>query len=255
MPKLRLATPLCYTLFFATLHTLTSFSQTPPTHPHVHFIVNAPSTLTAPISGRLLIFLKSGTGDTEVSTDELHPTAAWVGAREVQNLSTGASVEIDPDADGMAFPTPFASIAPGDYEMQAVLDVDHTYNYSGRSPQDWISPVVALPHWTPGEGPEPTLELTQHPTASSARTASLAKANAQVAPGVVQLKNSKPAPHPLLGPPHNLQAGSSCRPAIPSTQRTLPHRLLDPRLRRKFGILPRSSTPASRTHEEAKYLP
>ena len=206
MPKLRLATPLCYTLFFATLHTLTSFSQTPPTHPHVHFIVNAPSTLTAPISGRLLIFLKSGTGDTEVSTDELHPTAAWVGAREVQNLSTGASVEIDPDADGMAFPTPFASIAPGDYEMQAVLDVDHTYNYSGRSPQDWISPVVALPHWTPGEGPEPTLELTQHPTEDPARTASLAKAKAQVAPGVVQLEKLQ---SPLLtrfwGRPINLQ--------------------------------------------------
>ncbi|HEY6376782.1 MAG TPA: alpha/beta hydrolase-fold protein [Edaphobacter sp.] len=206
MPKLRLATLLCYTLFFATLHTLTAFSQTPPTHPHVHFIVHAPSTLTAPISGRLLIFLKSGTGDKEVSTDELHPTAAWVGAKEVQSLSAGESLEIDPDAEDMAFPTPFASIAPGDYEMQAVLDVDHTYNYSGRGPQDWISPVVALPHWTPGEGPEPTLELTQHPTEDPARAASLAKARAQIAPGVVQLEKLQ---SPLLtrfwGRPINLQ--------------------------------------------------
>ena len=206
MPKLRLATPLCYTLFFATLHTLTAFSQTPPTHPHVHFIVHAPSTLTGPISGRLLIFLKSGTGDNEVSTDELHPTAAWVGAREVQSLSAGAFVEINPDAEGMAFPSSFASITPGDYEVQAVLDVDHTYNYSGRSPQDWISPVLNLPHWTPGEGPEPTLELTQHPTEDPARTASLAKAKAQIAPGVVQLEKLQ---SPLLtrfwGRPINLQ--------------------------------------------------
>src|ERR1700729_3924148 len=138
MQKLRLATHLRRTAFFlAALCALPTFAQTSPDHRHVHFIVHAPSTLTAPISGRLLIFLKSGTGDKEVSTDELHPTAAWVGAREVQNLNAGASLEIDPDAEGIAFPTPFASINPGDYEVQAVLDVDHTYNYSGRSPQDW----------------------------------------------------------------------------------------------------------------------
>ena len=156
MPKLRLATHFRYAAFFvAALHTLPAFTQTSSEHHHVHFIVHAPSTLASPISGRLLIFLKSGIGDNEVSTDELHPAAAWVGAREVQSLNAGASIEIDPDAEGIAFPTPFASITPGDYEVQAVLDVDHTYNYSGRGPQDWISPVLSLPHWTPGEGPHP----------------------------------------------------------------------------------------------------
>ena len=134
MQKLRLATHLRHTAFFlVALYTLPAFTQTTPDHRHVHFLVHAPSTLAAPISGRLLIFLKSGTGDKEVSTDELHLTAAWVGAREVQSLSAGASLEIDPDAEGMAFPSSFASITPGDYEVQAVLDVDHTYNYSGRS--------------------------------------------------------------------------------------------------------------------------
>lgn len=205
MPKLRLATHAAF--FLAALHTLSAFTQTAPDHRHVHFIVHAPSTLTSPISGRLLIFLKSGTGDKEVSTDELHPTAAWVGAREVQNLNAGASLEIDPDAEGIAFPTPFSSITPGDYQIQAVLDVDHTYNYSGRSPQDWISPVLNLPHWTPGEGAEPTLELTQHPTEDPARTASLAKAKAQIAPGIAQLEQLQ---SPLLtrfwGHPTNLQA-------------------------------------------------
>jgi S-formylglutathione hydrolase FrmB len=169
--------------------------------------VQAPSTLAAPISGRLLIFLKPGSGDKEVNTDELNPSGVWIAAREVLSLSAGSSVEFDPDSSGISFPTPYASIATGDYEVQAVLDVDHTYNYSGRGPQDWISPVLTLPHWTPGEGPEPTLQLTQHYTEDPARTASFAKARAQVAPGVVQLEKLQ---SPLLtrfwGHPINIQA-------------------------------------------------
>ena len=146
MPKFRSTTYFHFAAFFlAALSIFPAFSQTPPAHGHVHFIVQAPSTLATPLSGRLLIFLKAGTGDKEVNADELNPGSTWVGAREIQSLNAGASVEIDPDADGIAFPTPFASIAPGDYEVQAVLDVDHTYNYSGRGPQDWISPVVAMP--------------------------------------------------------------------------------------------------------------
>jgi Putative esterase len=69
-----------------------------------------------------------------------------------------------------------------------VLDVDHTYNYSGRGPQDWISPVLALSHWAPGEGLAPTLQLTEHPTENPARTAAVAKAKAQVSPGIAQLE-------------------------------------------------------------------
>ena len=180
MQKLRPATHLRYVVFLSTtLLTLQALSQAPPAHHHVNFIVQGPSTLAAPISGRLLIFLKPGTGDKEVNADELNPSGVWIGAREVQSLSAGGSIEFDPDSSGISFPTPFASIATGDYEVQAVLDVDHTYNYSGRGPQDWISPVLTLPDWTPGEGPEPTLQLTQHYTEDPARTASFAKARAR----------------------------------------------------------------------------
>ena len=102
-------------------------------------------------------------------------------------------MEIDPDAEGIASPSPFASIPPGDYEVQAVLDIDHSYNYLGRGPQDWISPVVALPHWTPGGGSAAILQLTGHPEENAQRTAALAKARAQVAPGVVQLEEMQSA--------------------------------------------------------------
>jgi hypothetical protein len=172
----------------AALPILPALSQTPPAHDHVHFIVQAPSTLAAPLSGRLLIFLKAGTGDKEVNADELNPGSTWVGAREIQSLSPGGSIEIDPDAEDIAFPTPFASITLGDYEVQAVLDVDHTYNYSGRGPQDWISPVLCLSHWTVGAGPAPILQLTQHPTENPVRTDAVAKAKAQAVPAIAQLE-------------------------------------------------------------------
>jgi hypothetical protein len=113
MPKLYTATHLCSAVFLlSALPILPALSQTPPAHGHVHFTVHAPSTLAAPLSGRLLIFLKPGSGEKEVNADELSPGSTWVGAREVQSLSAGASIEIDPDAEGIAFPTPFASITP-----------------------------------------------------------------------------------------------------------------------------------------------
>ena len=189
MSKHRAATYFCSAAcLLAALPALPALSQTLPAHGHVHFIVQAPSTLAAPLSGRLLIFLKAGTGDKEVNADELNPGSTWVGAREIQGLSAGASIEIDPDAEDIAFPTPFTSITPGDYEVQAVLDVDHTYNYSGRGPQDWISPVLSLSHWTPGDGPSPILQVTQHPAENPVRTDAVAKAKAQAVPGIAQLE-------------------------------------------------------------------
>lgn len=129
-------------------------SSVPPAH--VFFRVTAPPA-DAPVSGRLLIFLKSGSGDKEVSTSEMNPTDTWVCAREVQNLAPGSAVEVD--ADEVAFPRPFSTLQTGIYEAQAVLDVNHEFNYRGRVPQDWVSPVVTLAGWKPGVGREPELSL------------------------------------------------------------------------------------------------
>jgi hypothetical protein len=206
MPKLHLA-PFCFAAFLVNpLSTFPAFSQIPSAHDHPHFIVQAPSGLASPLKGRLLIFLKSGSGDKEVNVDEFNPAFVWVGAREVQSLAAGESIEIDPDAEGIAYPAPFASITPGDYEVQAVLDVDHNYNYSGRGPQDWVSPVVSLPHWSPG-GSAPTLQLTEHPVENPGRSAAFVKAKAQAVPGIAQLEQFQ---SPLLsrfwGRPVSLRA-------------------------------------------------
>src|SRR5665213_3113825 len=74
-----------------------------PVAAHAGFVkVTVGPAVAGPVSGRLLVFFKQGSGDKEVAIDEFHPSATWVVAREVHDLKAGDSVEIDPDA--RAFP-------------------------------------------------------------------------------------------------------------------------------------------------------
>lgn len=54
-----------------------------------------------------------------------------------------------------------SSLKPGDYQAQAVLDVNHTYAYDGRKAGDLVSDVVSLAAFTPGQGSEPEFTLSQ----------------------------------------------------------------------------------------------
>ncbi|MFP5233247.1 MAG: alpha/beta hydrolase [Acidobacteriota bacterium] len=161
-----------------------SAQQTPP---HVFFQIRLGSVATTPLNGRLLVFIKQGKGDAEVNLQEFQPgqpsRQTWVAAQEVHDLAPGASVQFD--ADLIAYPKPFSALPPGDYEVQAVLDTGHTYNYSGRTPQDWISPVATLPSWGP-RSPEATLTLNGHPAPNPQRQAALAHAMQQVHPGEIE---------------------------------------------------------------------
>ena len=150
---------------------------------HVFFRVQAPPSDT-PVSGRLLIFLKAGSGDKEVSTSELHPTDTWVCAREVRDLEPGSSIEVD--ADELAFPRPFSRLQTGIYEAQAVLDVNHEYAYRERVPQDWVSPVVTLAGWKPGVGAEPELSLERRIVEDPQHAAAFTKLKETATPEVAQ---------------------------------------------------------------------
>jgi len=141
-----------------------------PPHPASHrlfFRIVAGPAVNAPVSGRLLVFIAKGSSAKQVSIDEFHPAATWVAAREIHDLAPGAAVEIDTDAE--AYPEPFSNLAPGDYQVQAVLDIDHTYNYSGLTAGDLVSPVLTLKDWTAGEGLEPELALSTTAAAPSPR--------------------------------------------------------------------------------------
>ena len=152
---------------------------------HVFFRVQAGPDVGAPVSGRLLVFMKEGAGDKEVELSEFHPGDVAVAAVEVHDLKPGAAVELD--ADQVAYPRPFDQMPKGTYEVQAVLDVDHTYNYSQRGPEDWISNVVALAAWTPGST-EPVLVLDHHPEDSGRRAEMMAKARGEATHDVARLE-------------------------------------------------------------------
>ncbi|HWE86217.1 MAG TPA: alpha/beta hydrolase-fold protein [Terracidiphilus sp.] len=132
---------------------------------HTFFRVQAAPSLQQPVSGRLLIFLKPGTGDAAIDNDEMHPTGTWICAREVQDLKPADTVDVD--CDETAFPQSFSQLSTGVYEAQAVLDVQHDYNYRGRTIEDWVSPVVTLAGWHPGSEAgsesEPEMVLDHHP--------------------------------------------------------------------------------------------
>ena len=51
-------------------------------------------------------------------------------AREVLRWESKQSVTLT--QDDVTFPAALSALVPGDYYLQAVLDVDHSYNYNGR---------------------------------------------------------------------------------------------------------------------------
>jgi hypothetical protein len=123
--------------------------DTPATHAIVNVSLGAAST--TPSSGRLLIFAtlakdaqaaaKDGKVDA-VDTNPFQPKAVAVAAREVGRIAPGETIGVD--ADGTVFPQGFSKLPAGDYLVQAVLDVDHSYNYTGRGPGDLVSAVVPV---------------------------------------------------------------------------------------------------------------
>ncbi|HJP99495.1 MAG TPA: alpha/beta hydrolase-fold protein [Rhodanobacteraceae bacterium] len=119
--------------------------------PHRLFRVTLDGASTQPVSGRLLLFAipakdaKAEAKDgkvTEVDTSEFRPTRTAVAAMDVTDLAPGASVLVD--ADALAFPEGFSRLPAGDYDMQAVLDVNHDYNYGGRGAGDLVSGVTEV---------------------------------------------------------------------------------------------------------------
>jgi enterochelin esterase-like enzyme len=180
-------------------------AQSAPAVPHTFFRVRAGAAVGAPVSGRLLIFLKKGSGDKDVQTNEFRPSDTWVAAQEIHDLEPGKAVEVD--ADRAAFPKPFSELAPGQYEMQAVLDVEHNYNYGGRAPEDWVSPAETLPaDWKAGAGAEPELVLDHHP-AEGGRRAAFEKMKAAVKPDTARLEEfESPALTEFWGRPTDIRA-------------------------------------------------
>ena len=127
-----------------------------PAHRFFHVQLDR-SASAQPTAGRLLLFAvdakaaeddakeasdgKSSVVD-EVDANPFKGTQTSVAEREINRWLPGQTHDID--ADQLAFPAGYSQLPPGDYYVQAVLDVDHTYNYLGRGAGDLVSGVVKL---------------------------------------------------------------------------------------------------------------
>jgi enterochelin esterase-like enzyme len=124
---------------------IASFAQLAAAADAVRFKISADPAVAsaeAPLSGRLLIFMrKPGAKPSDgFGTDSSDPNAVYVSGTEVADLWPGKPIEIDPDE--MAFPAAFSSAAAGEYEIFALLDRDHSYTYSGAGAGDVYAAVV-----------------------------------------------------------------------------------------------------------------
>ena len=124
---------------------------------HRFFHVQLGAASTQPTSGRLLLFaIEAKTAEAEakaasdgkssvvdeVDANPFRATETSVAAREVSRWMPEQSIDID--VDRLAFPAGWSQLPAGDYYVQAVLDVDHSYNYIGRGVGDLVSEVVKI---------------------------------------------------------------------------------------------------------------
>ncbi|GLQ46291.1 hypothetical protein GCM10007862_13420 [Dyella lipolytica] len=138
--------------------------QSVPTHRFFHVQLGAGET--QPLSGRLLLFAmdaaaaqaqsKDGTV-TEIDANPFRATQTSIAAEDVARLTPGQMIDID--ADSLAFPSEWSKLPPGDYMVQAVLDVHNNYNYVGRDAGDLVSEVVKV-HLPSSDIPTLTLDKT-----------------------------------------------------------------------------------------------
>jgi hypothetical protein len=129
----------------------------------LHFRVTLdPALSSKPVSGRLIVFMTN----KPKPQNELEPWMGdedgktWVAAREIPHLAPGETAELD--ADEVAYPTPFSQAPAGDYQVMALLDVDHNAGYNTFTDADLRSAVVPLKAFNPGQGSPVELKLSQH---------------------------------------------------------------------------------------------
>lgn len=120
----------------------------------------AVSMAPAPVSGRLLIFMTAQTKQLEmIEPDFLDPRSVWTTGVEIRNLEPDAWVEIDPDT--LSFPGPFSTAPAGDYQLMALLDLDHSFTYNGAGAGDIYSAVSVVQNLKPSSSQVLELTLTK----------------------------------------------------------------------------------------------
>ena len=122
-----------------------------------------PSLSSSAVSGRLIIFMTSNPAPQEIlgrGFGEPENVKTWAAAREISHLAPGETVELDPDE--IAYPESFSKAPAGDYQVMALLDVDHNAAYNIFTDPDLRSAVAQLKNLNPAQAGAVALKLALH---------------------------------------------------------------------------------------------
>lgn len=109
-----------------------------PAHTTVR-VVPGKAVAGVPISGRMLIFVQPAHGPKPDSLDPGFVANGFTIAGFDVDAPAGRSITVP--ATATSFPAPLARLAPGTYDMQAMLDADRMYSYNGIRGGDLVGPV------------------------------------------------------------------------------------------------------------------
>lgn len=125
-------------------------------------IATLPPSIAADATGRLLVFLEPSTA-ANAQTDMVDVGADDVFVAGQDVVGFGEAHATIADLQVATASKPIATMPPGSYRMQVVLDRNGDYNYAGRGPGDLFSrvttvalplasaPVIPLDHEVPSE--------------------------------------------------------------------------------------------------------
>lgn len=102
----------------------------------------APEAASAPVSGRMLVFMTDEAEPRETLSGSFFPGRGWVAALEFESIAPGETVEFDPDV--RATPRAFSKAPRRSYQIMALLDRNHSYPYTGQAGGDLYGPVVRV---------------------------------------------------------------------------------------------------------------
>jgi hypothetical protein len=123
-----------------------------------------PALSASAVSGRLILLAHPHQEPLKVGGLEAY-TEVRPAATEVTSLAPGASLDVHADAT-LGYPTPFSKLPAGSWHFQALLDVDHSYAYSGPGEDDLISGDTLAEAFDPSASPTVELRLTSRLPAS-----------------------------------------------------------------------------------------
>lgn len=116
---------------------------------------------TEPVSGRLIVFMAEGTRSADVIRPPLGSDVrkVWITSKEIRDLHLGDAVEVQSDAS--SFPGPLWSAPVGDYQLMALLDVNHQAAYRAFRPGDFVSQLITVKGFNPGATSALSLSLAR----------------------------------------------------------------------------------------------